>query len=568
MTTANESVSVYREIEADLTGPAGQFAVVDAEVGGEPMRVYRDTPGSLDEVFTALVDEFGDATLFIEDGVSYSYRQVSDAAGVLAGSLVRDHGVADGARVGIAMKNRMAFIVSLIAIGRCGGVAVLFNSRESEAELAGAVDDAKCVLIIADSDRAARIRARDGRTELVVVSDGDLPSGPARRYDELLSGADSIAARAVPDPDSASWILFTSGTSGRSKGVVLTHRNLCTLIVNLRVIKETNIVTNARKYGMEPDALRSMMPNLSALLIFPLFHTSGLVSLLTTMVSGGFVVIMPRWDVDSAIELIAEHKLAMLAGPPMVIVDLLRVEPPAEKIGSLINVAAAGQSTPPDLVARIGRVLPNSGRGVGWGMTETASSVCTANGDLLAMYPKTSGAMSPVMDVRVVDAAGEVLDEPGATGELQVRGPQVMAGYLNRPDETAAVFDGSWYRSGDLGYVDDGGLVYVVDRKKDIVITAGENVYCAEVEFVLLSSERFTEVAVFGAPDERMGERVVAAVTLADGVSATAEDVRDLVRESLAEYKVPAEIVFDMGPFPRNATGKILKRKIRENYLG
>ncbi|MGO3327212.1 class I adenylate-forming enzyme family protein [Gordonia sp. (in: high G+C Gram-positive bacteria)] len=568
MTTASESVSVYREIEAELTGPDGRFAVVDTEIGGETMRVYRDTPGSLDEVFAALVDEFGDATLFIENGVSHTYRQVSDAAAVLAGSLVRDHGIADGSRVGVAMKNRVAFVVSLIAIGRCGAVAVLFNSRESEAELGGAVADAQCTLIIADDDRAAKIRARDERTELVVVGDADLPSAPARRYDELLAGHDSIAARAVPDPDSPSWILFTSGTSGQSKGVVLTHRNLCTLIVNLRVIKETSILTNSRKYGMEPDALRPMMPKLSALLIFPLFHTSGLVSLLTTMISGGFVVIMSRWDVGAAIELIAEYELAMLAGPPMVIVDLLRAEPPAEKVGTLINVAAAGQATPPDLVAGIGRVLPNSGRGVGWGMTETAASVCTANGDLLATHPNTSGAVSPVMDVRVVDAAGEVLEAPGASGELQVRGPQVMVGYLNRPDETAAVFDGSWYRSGDLGYVDADGLVYVMDRKKDIVITAGENVYCTEVEFVLLSSERFTEVAVFGVPDERMGERVIAAVTLADGVTMTADEVRDLVRESLADYKMPAEVLFDMGPFPRNATGKILKRKIRENYLG
>ncbi|WOC13336.1 class I adenylate-forming enzyme family protein [Gordonia sp. MP11Mi] len=568
MTTANESVSAFRAAETDLTAPAGPFAVTDAVVGGETMRVYRDTPTSFDEVFAQAVGRFANDTLFVEDGVSYTYRQVSDAAGVLAGSLVRDHGVADGDRVGIAMKNRTEFVVSLVAIGRCGGVAVLFNGRESEAELAGAVADAACVVIIADCDRAAKIRARDATTDLVVVgADHELPAAPARRYDELVVSGEPIAAREVPDPDSVSWILFTSGTSGRSKGVLLTHRNVCTLVVNLRLIKESNIILNARKYGMEPDALRGLMPKLSALLIFPLFHTSGLTSLLTTMSAGGFSVIMPRWTVDVAIELIAEYKLSMLAGPPMVIVDLLAAEPPAEKVGTLINVSPAGQATPPDLVSRIERVLPNSARAVGWGMTETTASVSTAGGDLLSTHPETSGPASPVMEVRVVDAAGEVLAEPVAVGELQVRGPQVMAGYLNRPDETAAVFDGSWYRTGDLGYLDAEGLIYVVDRKKDIVITGGENVYCAEVEFTLLASEQFTEVAVFGVPDPRQGERVVAAVTVAEGLTLSADDVRDLVRQSLAAYKAPTDVVFDLGPFPRNATGKILKRKIRENFL-
>lgn len=567
MTAADETVTTYRAIEAELTGPDGPFPVVDAMVGGESMRVFADTPSSLDVALTELTDEFADKPLVIEGDMTYTYRQVADEASALAASLVRVVGVADGDRVGIAMKNRMEFIASLIAVGRCGGVAVLFNSRESEAELAGAVADAQCRVIIADGDRAARIRARDAETELVVVGDDDLPSGPARRYAGLCAADDRMQARAVPDPDDPSWILFTSGTSGRSKGVVLTHRNVCTLLMNLRVIKETNIVTNARKYGMEPDALRSMMPNLSALLIFPLFHTSGLASLLTTMYAGGFAVIMPRWNVDAAIDLIDEHKLAMLAGPPMVIVDVLSADSPTERVASLINITAAGQATPPDLVSRLGRDLPTAGRAVGWGMTETTASVCTAGGDLLATHPDTCGAMSPVIDVRVVDAAGDVLAEPGMTGELQLRGPQVMAGYLNRPEETAAVFDGSWYRTGDLGYVDAAGLVYVVDRKKDIVITGGENVYCAEVEHVLLTSERFSEVAVFGVPDERLGERVVAVVVPLDGAAPSPDDVRASVRGSLADYKVPAEVVVQETALPRNATGKILKRRIRESYL-
>nr|WP_246372487.1 class I adenylate-forming enzyme family protein [Gordonia humi] len=529
------------------------------------MRVYRDTPASFDDVFTSLVNEHPDEVLLVEDGAAYTYRQVGDQAGVIAASLARRVGVRDGDRVGIAMKNRVEFIVALVAIGRCGGVAVLFNSREAEVEIAAAVSDAECVAILADGPRAARIRARDRSTPIVVVDD-DRIDEPVYRYADLAAGRDSTASRPAPEADAPSWILFTSGTSGRSKGVVLTHRNVCTLVVSLRLFTETGVVTNARKYGMEPDAIRGLMPRLSALLVFPLFHTSGLVALMTTMFTGGVVVIMPRWDVRLAIDLIEQHRLAMLAGPPMVIVDVLNEASPVERIGSLINVAAAGQTTPPDLVAKLSRVLPAAGRGVGWGMTETTASVSTAGGDVLAAHPDTSGSASPVMEVRAVDASGHVVSGSGVVGELQVRGPQVMAGYLNRPEETAAVFDGSWYRTGDLGYVDDRGLIYVVDRVKDIVITGGENVYCAEVEYVLLASEQFTEVAVFGAIDERLGERVVAAVTVVDGVELSADDVRDIVRASLAAYKAPADVVFGFGPLPRNATGKVLKRALRDRY--
>jgi len=561
-----EPVSLYRELESELTGPDGPFALATAQVRGESMPVYRDAPASLDVVFRDLVETYPDNILLIEDGVEYTYREVAEQAAHLAGALAAEYGVGPGGRVGILMKNQLAYVVSIMAIARCGGAAVLFNSRESVVETGHALADANCVVVIADDKRAAMVRSAGSEVPLLVVGD-ELPGGPARAYADAMAESFDPPAPAAVDPESLCLILFTSGTSGRSKGVLLTQRNICTMVMNLRMIKEVNILTNARKYGMEPDALRGLMPSLSALLIFPLFHTSGLVCVLTSMTSGGFVVIQNRWNPQTAIDLIARHKLAMLAGPPMVITDLLASNPAPEALASLVNVAPAGQATPPDLVNRISEVLPSAGRSVGWGMTEAAGSVCTAGGDLLAAYPESSGPLSPVMAVRVVDDAGTVLPA-GEVGELQVRGPLVMAGYLDRPAETAAAFDGSWYRSGDLGYLDEHGLVYVVDRKKDMVISAGENIYCAEVEQALMASDQFTEVAVFGVPDERRGEVVVAAVAPREGVNLTEDQVKDIVRDALADYKVPAAVVFDLAPFPRSATGKILKRKVREEYRG
>lgn len=566
MTAALESVSLYRELESELTGLQGPFALTTIDVAGESMTVYRDTPAGLDDVFRGLTDSYADSVLIIEEGVEYTYRDVAEMAARLAAALGADYRIEAGQRVGVIMRNQLAFVVSLMAIARCGAVAVLFNSRETPDQIGAAVSEAACVVVIADVPRAALVRESDLLAEMIVVG-GELPAGPARDYDDLIASRSVRSERAAVSADSPCLILFTSGTSGRSKGVVLTQRNVCTMIMNLRLIKEMNIAVNARKYGMEADALRDLMPKLSALLIFPLFHTSGLVSLLTTMTSGGFVVIMRRWEPEVAVEMISRHKLAMLAGPPMVITDLLSVNPPAEAVASLVNISPAGQATPPDLVAKIGAVLPSAGRSVGWGMTEATGSICTAGGDLLAAHPDSSGPVSPVMEVRVVDPDGSIAAS-GEIGELQARGPLIMAGYLDRPDETAAVFDGSWYRTGDLGYLDDNGLVFVVDRKKDIVISAGENIYCAEVEYALMASDLFTEVAVFGVPHERLGETVVAVVNVRDGEEMTIERVQDIVRETLAEYKIPTDVVFGHGPLPRNATGKILKRKVREAYPG
>jgi acyl-CoA synthetase (AMP-forming)/AMP-acid ligase II len=175
--------------------------------------------------------------------------------------------------------------------------------------------------------------------------------------------------------------------------------------------------------------------------------------------------------------------------------------------------------------------------------------------------------MSPTMDVRVTDSSGAELPS-GQVGELQLRGALVMAGYAGRPDDTAEAFDGGWLRTGDLGYVDEHGLVYVVDRAKDLVISAGENISCAEVESALAGTDRFVEVAAFGVPDERRGERLVAAVTVrGDAPALGAEGVRALASKVLPDYKVPAEVVFDLGPLPRTATGKVIKRQLRERYL-
>lgn len=557
---------VYREIEAALTAPGAPFEMVEAQVRGHTIRTYRHAEPTLYEVVSEFEVRFGDNVLTAGVGGELSYRDVFESARRFGSALREDFGVGPGDRVGIMMNNQAAYLIALFAVTRIGAVAVLLNSRSVPPEVTAALDEVPCAVVVADA-KSARTLAAAGVGAPIVTTGADPDTPAAARLADLIATPCNAPEPHSADTDSVCLILFTSGTSGQPKGVLLTHRNVCNVVMNMRYVADTNLEFASRTYGIAVDELRVLMPTVSALLIFPLFHVSGIAALMATMNSGGRVATMPRWDASAAADLVAAHQLSLMAGPPMTVDDLLALPDGAERLGTLLNVVPGGQATPPNVTARIADRLPNARRSAGWGMTEVGGSVCTAGGDILAAHPATSGAMSPTMDVRVADPIGTELPV-GEVGELQVRGALVMAGYAGRLDDTAAAFDGAWLRTGDLGYVDEHGLVYVVDRAKDLVISAGENISCAEVESALTRSDRFVEVAVFGVPDERRGERLVAAVTLREGAPPLdAEGVRALSREVLPEYKVPADVVFDLGPLPRTASGKVIKRQLRERYL-
>ncbi|MFD1815706.1 class I adenylate-forming enzyme family protein [Rhodococcus gannanensis] len=563
-----EVMARYREIEAALTAPGADFEVVDVADRHHTVRTYRHVSASLHDMIAELVERNPDAVLARDaDGTSRTYREVFDDSAHLAAALEARHGVGPGDRVGIAMANHPDCLVVLFAITRLAATAVLYNSRGSATDFEAALEDVPCRVVLADGRRAAMLHAI--APALDVVATARVPELP-----EVQSVAQLIADSSGPtDPKPAGTadiclILFTSGTSGRAKGVMLSNRNLVNVLMNMRFVAETNLEFAARTYGMSVADLRAFMPTMSALLIYPLFHVSGIAALLSAMNSGGFVATMPRWDAERAAELIASHKITLMAGPPMTIDDLLSLPGAADSLATLVNIAPGGQATPPNVAHRIADRLPSARRSAGWGMTEVGGSVCTAGGDILALFPETSGPPSPTMDVRVVDADGRVLsvDE---VGELQLSGGLVMAGYFgaDAPEDDADTVE-SWFPTGDLGYLDEFGLVYVVDRMKDLVISAGENISCVEVESALATSDRFAEIAAFGVPDDRLGERLVVAVVPRPGTGSLTESaVQQIAADRLPKHKIPQEVLIEAGPLPRNATGKLLKRELRRRYL-
>ncbi|HZV09274.1 MAG TPA: fatty acid--CoA ligase family protein, partial [Novosphingobium sp.] len=391
---------------------------------------------------------------------------------------------------------------------KAGGIAALLNSRGSPAELVAMVHEVTPELVLADTERATLLRAGGYTGRLFDLTRPLAPEEIARR---------SAVPAELPAPASgedACAILFTSGTTGRVKGAVLSHRNLITGLMGVQLSGMQVLHTMAAAMGQPMEALLARMPQQAVLLVYPLFHISGLGSaFLSPLLAGSKVVIMRRWDADVALRLIREEQITLFTGVPTMLWDVLhKAGGGAGDLASVRNVASGGQALPVNLLAQMRAACPQAVMGTGYGMTECAGAIAQAVGEEFVRKPASAGRVLPLVEARIVSPQGAVLPA-GEAGEILVRGAQVMRGYWNRPEDTAAVLapDG-WLHTGDVGMIDEEGYIFIVDRKKDMVISGGENIYCAEVERVLGEMPQVTECAAFGIPDERLGELLVAVV--------------------------------------------------------
>ncbi len=465
-------------------------------------------------------------------------------------------GITRGDRVAICMRNRAEWIVAFMAVIKAGGVAALLNSRGSQAELVAMIDEVTPAVVLADSRRAALIRegGYEGR-----VLDLTQPFDEAEIARRAQSSPFEPALANALDPAA---ILFTSGTTGRVKGAVLTHRSLITGLMLMQLSGMMVLHNMARAHAMEPAQLIAAMPQQAVLLVYPLFHISGLgAAFLSPLFAGSKVVIMRRWDADEAARLIEAEKITMFSAVPTMLWDLLhRARPGETDLSSLRNIASGGQALPVNLLDAIRDACPQAVMGTGYGMTEASGSLAQAVGEDFLRKRSSAGRVLPLAQVRIVATDGRA-QPTGQSGEIQLKGAMVMAGYWNRPEDTAAAFtaDG-WLRTGDVGYTDDEGYIFIVDRVKDMVISGGENIYCAEVERVLGELDGVGECAAFGIPDERLGELLVAVVR---GERLTEQQVKDWVGERLARYKAPGHVAIVTDALPRNHVGKVDKIALR-----
>jgi acyl-CoA synthetase (AMP-forming)/AMP-acid ligase II len=559
-------VQSYRRAVAELTAPGAPFEIVTIQAAGRSMPVLRNAPSNFCELIDAAAENFSECDFLIENDQAHSFGEVIEDSRRLASALVRRFDVRPGDRVGIAMRNRREYFIALFAAARAGAICVLFNSRGAADELAASAADLACTVLAADSRRATQLRHGGVEAPIVLVRDDQDPPLSVENvieFQPLVAAHTPLREAVAVAPDDPLCVLFTSGTSGRPKGAVLSHRNIISMASTGAIVGAARArLSTAPSTGGTASPQRSLP---TSLMVFPLFHVSGLNVTANAIGSGGRFVMMPRWDPKRALELIGRYGVNSLAGPPMMYTDLLDLPGADERLSGIQTVTTGGQATPVNIRERLARLLPQATFGTGWGMTEACGSVVTGSGELLKAKPESSGIISPLMDVRAMSDDGREV-APGEVGELQVRGALTMLGYWNQLRETKEAFQDDWYRTGDLGWIDEDRFVFIVDRKKDMVISAGENVYCAEVERVLSMLPEIAEVAVFGAPDARLGERAIAAVGLRPGTRLSADDIKAFARTQLAAYKTPAEVIFDLSPFPRNVAGKVDKRRLATKF--
>ena len=547
-----ESTPVGREL-ARLTAADGEFALREEIVGGVAMRVYVRGPHTLAEMIA-------DSAAFADRPHSYyrdettTYDRHLREVHALAHVLLTEYGLAPGDRFGIAMRNLPEWSVAFWAGQLAGLVVVPMNAWWTAGELAWAVEDSGARLVVGDRERTAALA---GRVEVPLVRVRGTGASPAREWTDVLASVDPAVGppSVAVGPDDPSTILYTSGTTGRPKGAVHTHRNHVTNALNTLALARAG----AAARGVVPSGPTGV------LLTYPLFHIAGLNSLYGQVLGGGSLATLYRWDRVEARRLVRAHGLTGAAGVPTTLRELAEdaIAYP-EELGTLTRFAMGGAPIPGDLVSRIGRELGPYATN-GYGLTETTAAVCANVSMDFVAHPDSVGRPMPGADLRFVDPSSGVDVPEGEIGELWFRGPNVVGGYWRDPAATAEAFVDGWFRTGDLGFR-RAGWVHVVDRLKDVVIRGGENVYCAQVEAALHEVPWVREVAVYGVPHETLGEEVAAAVRPRPGEGRTPEaeeELRTAVRERVASFAAPTRIVWWDEELPKSPTGKVLKRALR-----
>ena len=546
------------------------YRVGEVEVLGVSMRGYPNAPGDLRFLLDTAAG-LGQRTAVVAGERRWSFADLARAAETVAAGLVAAHGLAPGERVALALRNSPEWMAACLGIVAAGGVVVPINGWWTGAEMRFALADAKPRLVIAGACEAERILPAAG---LPLPAAGAPPFTLIGAADGIAGAVDTLAqvmaagrGRPRPEvaiaPDDDAAIYYTSGSTGAPKGVVLTHRGVVSAVLSFSHLRAA--IIHARG-GEDPAG-----PEPAVLVSVPFFHVTGSHSaFMTSILLAQKMVLMRKWDPDEAVDLIEREAITRVIGVPSMSFELaLRAEARGVSLDSLIDIGSGGAKRPAAHVERLARVFPQAWTSSGYGLTET-NAVGTYNGlHDYQRWPNATGfAVPAVTDVKVIRRDGQDA-APGEVGEICLRGPILFRGYLHQPQATAEVLDADrWFRTGDFGVMDAAGLLTLIGRLKDMLLRGGENVACLEVEGALAAHADIIEAAVIGIPDERLGERVGAAIVLREGVELSDEAIGEFLEPRLAAFKQPERYWRLPGPLPRSGAAKLDKLRLRSMLLG
>jgi len=553
-----------REALAAEMSKEGMFELQKKTIRGNEYNVFVNVPQNLYEYFQfALIH--GEWEFLAYEDESYKYQEVLNNAAGLAHILVDQYGLKKGDAVAFSMRNYPEWIYSYMAVTSIGCVAVPLNSWWQGKELDYGITHSEAKIFIGDDERLQRLEGLVENTPRISVRCQANTFTNTVAFEELVEPKETFPQVEI-DPEDDASIMYTSGSTGYPKGVVTTHRSIINTPVAWAFL--ATMASQLESDGGETFVQAESPCTLAAV---PLFHVTGSHSnFLLSLVSATRIVLMYKWDPLKAIQLIEKYRVTSFSGVPTMTQDIITASEanPDTDVSSLVSLGGGGAARPPEQIKSQEKNHPTKIAGVGYGLTETNAAGTNASGKLLYDKPDTAGFPTPLIHkLKIIDEEGKEVST-GETGEVCIKSASNFRCYLKNEEATTEALDSKgWFRSGDVGCLDEDGFLYIKDRIKDIVIRGGENIACLEIEAILSEHPAVLEASVFGVPDERLGENLATRIALKPGKTATETEISSFLEEKIAKFKIPSYVWFQEEELPRIASGKTAKKQMREEAI-